>query len=421
MSFLKASSSISASILARTTAAAVAACVATSLASAQDGADRVAADVAKVSEAYLIGPAAAGQLGCRVSWQALIPVPTSHGLTQVSASPMGVLALNSRNEVSLVRPENGNRAWTASAAQSSDRVLALEIVEVTGRDGNPTNRIMVTTDTVIYGIDIENGATVLRSRPRLPANTTPLVVGSSLVFGTRLGQVSWFGASHGTEYRAYTVDGPTGKSPITAAPALGSGVVVAGSSIGTVAGLDAGSGMSMWRRELLGGVSASPVIAGSQVFVASEDQYLYAFDLESGSTMWKYFTQSPLTRAPFAAGNIVVQDIPGEGWVAFAQSTANPGGEVLWKQTGLDGRPIGTVDGALLYWCNQHRVATLVDMKKGDVVRKIELPAVKRLMADDLEDGGLVAWSDDGRIERLSPVAKPAVATQPAADAASNG
>lgn len=411
MSFLKASSSI----LVRTTSAAAALCAATTIALAQDGAGRVAADVAKVNEAYLIGPAAAGQLGCRVAWQALIPVPTNHGLRQVSASPAGVLALNSRNEVSFVRPESGNRAWTASAAQGTDRVLALEIVEVTGRDGNPTDRIMVTTDTVIYGLDIENGATVLRSRPRLPASTTPLVVGSSLVFGTRLGQVSWFGASHGTEYRAYTVDGPTGKSPIVAAPAVGSGVVVAGSKQGTVAGLDAASGMSMWRRELLGGVVASPVIAGSQVFVASEDQYLYAFDLDSGSTMWKYFTQSPLARAPFAAGEIVVQDIPGEGWVAFAQSTANPGGEVLWKKTGLDGRPIGTVDGALLFWCNQHRVATLVDMKKGDVVRKLELPSVTRLMADDLESGGLVAWSDDGRIERLSPVAKPAaVAAKPA-------
>ena len=76
---------------------------------------------------------------------------------------------------------------------------------------------------------------------------------------------------------------------------------------------------------------------------------------------------------------------------------------------------IGTVDGALLFWCNQHRVATLVDMKKGDVVRKLERPSVTRLMADDLESGGLVAWSDDGRIERLSPVAKPAaVAAKPA-------
>ena len=85
MSFLKASSSI----LVRTTTTAVALCVATSLASAQDGPGRVAADVAKVNEAYLIGPAAAGQLGCRVAWQALVPVPTSHGLTQVSASPNG--------------------------------------------------------------------------------------------------------------------------------------------------------------------------------------------------------------------------------------------------------------------------------------------------------------------------------------------
>ena len=83
-------------------------------ANAQSSADRVAQDVAKVNEAYLVGPKTASELGCTITWQALIPLPSGHSLRLVSSSPEGILALNTRNEVTLVRPATGDRAWTAS-------------------------------------------------------------------------------------------------------------------------------------------------------------------------------------------------------------------------------------------------------------------------------------------------------------------
>ena len=87
--------------------------------------ERVAADVAKVTEQYIVAPKAAADLGCRVKWQTTVTLSTNGSLRMVSTSPTAVLALDNRNELTLVRSETGERAWTASAASSVDRVIGL--------------------------------------------------------------------------------------------------------------------------------------------------------------------------------------------------------------------------------------------------------------------------------------------------------
>ena len=391
---------------------------ATITASAQDGAvhPRVAADVAAVNNAYLIGPDAASKLGCRVTWQTIVPLATEHGLTLVSSTPQAVLALNSRNELSLIRTETGDRAWTTSGAEAVDRVIAIEPVEVHSSQGHTDLRILLLSDTTAYGINGDTGATFMRTRFRRVPSTAPSIYGGSLIFGTRSGEVVWLNATNGGDYRAYTVDGPRGHSPIAAAPALADNIIVVGSTQGTVVAIEAASGRALWKRTLLAGVRATPAIGQDLVFVASDDQYLDAFDRGNGATAWKYFTQAPLTTSPFIAGDIVVQDIPGEGFVAFNQNPdGNPGGEVLWKKTGLHGQPIGTLaerdTDALVFWCPLTHQATVVDMKKGDVLRTIALPLVQHLVADSIESDGFLAWNQDGRIERLSPKTKAVVPT----------
>jgi len=55
---------------------------------------RVAADVAKVLESYLVGPQAASELGCRVKWQTYAAVPEGGSLKFLDSSPDAVLAVN---------------------------------------------------------------------------------------------------------------------------------------------------------------------------------------------------------------------------------------------------------------------------------------------------------------------------------------
>ena len=105
-----------------------------------------------------------------------------------------------------------------------------------------------------------------------------------------------------------------------------------------------------------------------------------------------------------------------EGLVALTQNPeSQPGGEVRWKRERVMGTPITIVDNAAAFWCAKCRKVTLVALKDGSILREVSLPAVDNLEADTIEEGGFLAWSADGRIERLSPRTKPAAATANAA------
>ncbi|MCE2882538.1 MAG: PQQ-binding-like beta-propeller repeat protein [Planctomycetaceae bacterium] len=392
----------------------------------EKAADRVAKDVAAVEAAYLISPAMADKLGCRVAWQATVPTPAGESIRMVASSPAGVFALNTRNEVTLVRPSTGDIGWTASAGLAVDKILDLQVM-VLGLKAQP--RVVVLADTGVWTLDLESGEIVSKANLRYAPNTLPTLGAGAIIYGTRSGEVVWLTAATGFVRKAAIVDGTHRKqSAIMAMPTVGDGVVVAGSTNGTVAGYDAETGKLMWSRELLAGMTASAAIDNDTAFVASDDQYLYALDLGDGSTNWKYFTQVSLTTPPVCAGDMVLQRIPGEGLVAFAQDAGdNLNGVVRWKNQDVSGRPIALEGNTLVFWCNEHRRVTMVDAAKGYTKGSFELPAVTKLVAGSLEDGGYLAYGADGRIEKLSPVAKasPATAAAPADEnadqAASNG
>ncbi len=385
---------------------------------------RMAETAAKTEAAYLIGPSVASKLGCEIVWQSTVPLPKGIGLKLVSATPAATLALNERNEVTFIRSATGDSAWTASAAQAIDHVDAMGVLDVRygGRDGH----VAICTDTKLYLLDESSGELTRKSSYRHSPSTLPVMANGHVIFGSRNGQLVFVNALTGFLFRSSVID-PVSRTPnpIAARPATDGAVVVVASTGGTVAAYDVSSAQSIWRRELLAGVVASPAIAGKTVFVAGEDQYLYAFDLGNGDTLWKYFTQTPLRTPPFVAGGMVLQEIPGEGLVAF---TANPegqiGGEVRWKKTGIDGTPISTAETAgrqtVVFWCPKHRRVSFIDLLKGDILSQVELPKVGHLEADRLDVGGFVAWSTDGRIERLAPAKTAPVAAKSAEGASTN-
>lgn len=382
--------------------------------SKSDGAkSRIAADIAKVLEKYIIAPEAAMKLGCRVKWQTIASVPEGGSLKLLQSSEDGVLALNNRNELSLIRPDTGDRAWVASAADPLDRIIGMGVVTSPSRGSIESGRVAILTDAVYYSMGLDSGGTLHRTRYHHVPSTGARQFGSLFLYGTTSGNLTWFNTLTSNDARSHMIDAIQGGSPVRCAPTIGKGVVVAGSSAGGVVALDVASGDFRWKKTLLAGVAASPAIGDKAAFVASEDQYLYAFDLQSGATLWKYFTQSPLTTSPFATGDLVLQDIPGEGLVAFSQSPeSKPGGEVRWRREPVMGTPMCTLDGAVGFWCPKCRKITFVSLKDGQTVRTVDLPAVEHIEADTIEPGGFIAWNSDGRIERLTPMTQSASADQ---------
>ncbi|MEY2714224.1 MAG: hypothetical protein RIT24_567, partial [Planctomycetota bacterium] len=200
---------------------------------------RVAEDVAKVLESYLIGPAAAADLGCRVNWQTYATIPEGGALKFLKSSPDAVLAVNNRNEVTLVRPETGDRAWTASAADPIDKIIGMGVFPFSSRSGTDAIRIGVMTDAVFYTLSADNGATIARARYTHVPSTTPAHVGKLFIYGTSSGRVAWLNAATGNDSRTHVVDAVGGASPVIAKPAVHAGVVVTGDRSGGVVALGA--------------------------------------------------------------------------------------------------------------------------------------------------------------------------------------
>lgn len=91
-----------------------------------------------------------------------------------------------------------------------------------------------------------------------------------------------------------------------AAPAVGHGLVIAGSANGSLYALRISDGKTEWKFTTCGAVSVSPLISGSRVWFGSQDHYLYALDIHKGMEIWKYKTTGRIKTQPAAYGNFLI-------------------------------------------------------------------------------------------------------------------
>ena len=145
-----------------------------------------------------------------MKWQTYAAVPSGGSLKFLESSPDAVLAVNNRNELTMVRPETGDRAWTASAADPIDKIIGLGVFPYATRDGGESIRIGVMTDAVFYTLGADSGATIARSRYNHVPSTAPAHVGKLFIYGTSSGRVAWFNAATGNDSRSHVVDAVQG-------------------------------------------------------------------------------------------------------------------------------------------------------------------------------------------------------------------
>ena len=77
-------------------------------------------------------------------------------------------------------------------------------------------------------------------------------------------------------------------------PAVGRGLVIAGSAGGELRAMNAANGETVWSRRGLGAIAGSPTISGDRVYAASLTGYVYAMDVSRGDEVWTW-------KAPAAA------------------------------------------------------------------------------------------------------------------------
>ncbi len=115
-----------------------------------------------------------------------------------------------------------------------------------------------------------------------PIETSPLLVGNSLIVTTLEGSVICVDKWTAEELWSSKVPGQ-----IHSSPASDGFTVVFGSDEGTVVALDLNNGSVLWRFETQGSIFATPTIQGSTVLIGSTDNTFYAISLPDGTLKWK--------------------------------------------------------------------------------------------------------------------------------------
>lgn len=351
-----------------------------------DPAPKVAAELEKE---YVIGPALARELDYQIDWQySDLRDPVADLWVQGDS----VFLLDHRNSLTRVDREGGSRAWRLPVAGAVDQIIGVTYLP-------EINRVYVTTGGNIFGLDSVSGSQVAKQRLVKMANTSPAVFGPYLIYGSRNGQAIWHAYGPGVQWRGYQVANSIHIPPVL----TGNTVVVIGSN-GTIMAIHAETVQQLWSKTLRDEVVAPAAVSQDAVYVAGTDQNLRAIDLGSGRSMWAKLFDQPLYDAPTVIGDRVYQHVPTHGLGCFDAIADNqPGGVELWMADGLEANVITQHKDTLLAWNARDRRMTLLNNKRGSVVKTVDLPQVARLLCTAAENGELFAVASDGRVSRLVP------------------
>lgn len=344
-----------------------------------------------LEQTMLIGPAAARELGYRISWQ--YPYAGSN-IRMLSAQGDSVFVIDGSNMLTRIDRAEGTRIWSLAVGNSAlDEILGITYIP-------EDEKVILTTGGAMFVHDAATGSQIEKQKLEKIANTAPVLDGNFLIYGSRNGQMCWHAWRLGAPWKSYQIS-PSMQIP----PTLVENKVVAVGNDGRIMILLAKSATQVWSRSLLDRVVAPPAAGNGAVYVADLNHTLWAFDLmEERSALWRYLTESPLTQSPTLLGDRVYQHIPSEGLVCFeALPVDKPGGEVIWRCPEAAGNVLGQSGDRLFVWDQNTRRMELVDATYGAVISSTGLPRADHLMLADEQASELFAAGADGRVIRLVP------------------
>jgi outer membrane protein assembly factor BamB len=154
--------------------------------------------------------------------------------------------------------------------------------------------------------------------------SSPAVAGGLVVVGSSDGSLYGINRSDGTQRWKFDTRGPVNSSP-----AIAFGLVFVASVDGNIYAVDSATGTERWvfatkgeRRFTAPGIHgaipktermpdpfdvflSSPVLAGGVVYIGSGDQHVYALDARTGALRWSFATGDVVHAAPAVANNTV--------------------------------------------------------------------------------------------------------------------
>jgi outer membrane protein assembly factor BamB len=188
-----------------------------------------------------------------------------------------------------------------------------------------------------------------------PSESSPLLDGDKLIFGSQGGTVYALNAKNGNVLWTYHAGGA-----VKASPTLSNGVLYFGDYSGHLQAVSEQTGRALWvsgsEGALLGSGTfySTPAVVYGRVFLGNTDGRVYAYDASSGRLDWAvqtgaYVYSSPaVTNAPGLGPTVYIGSYDGNFYALNAQS-----GRIVWKFSAggrISGSP--TIIGRHVYFAD---------------------------------------------------------------------
>jgi len=230
---------------------------------------------------------------------------------------------------------------------------------------------------------------------------TPVSDGTQMFFSTQKGQVIAIDMK-GSEiwkknFMRTNDDGAEVPVRFEAPLACGDGMVLAGTTRGTLHALDAGTGVEKWRYETGGIIAGSPNFSGTNgvVVIDQAEGALHCLKLDSGELLWK---TEGVERCDGSAGI-------GNGRIVFGSCASAlhvysvVGGKHLKDiEIGGDGQVAGgaVIDGNLIFAGTRDGSLICADAEAGDIVWSSDEAEDQTFSTPAVTEETVVYSSDDG-------------------------
>ena len=394
---------------------------------------------------FIVGPAALKSIGVRTVWQTQVPLRTGERATdEFIATGDSVFVLDSGCHLWRILNSGARPLWSNACGKETDRVRSVNRVLVarsgfTAREIQIGNRpavvkdqttvlqdeVLVTLDTEVVALDSATGVlTATHKLTRLP-RTSGVVFDQHLIFGAKGGQVAWQQLETGSFWRANSLGGTVDHAPIlleTNPPA-----VLAASSSGELALLNATNTHQIWRRKLGGPILYKLGVGAEGVYAACGDNSITAVELGSGKPRWRYMANEEPTSDVLCDGEQVYAQIANVGLIAIeARPVTVPmsperkaeregftlDGKLKWTCATASGNPICRIGSQILLWDSVSCKLTTVDSTNGIVVEQVPLSKGVQVVLTGNRDPDIYFLSPNGTLQRCESTARAVAAAQ---------
>lgn len=329
-------------------------------------------------------------LGYALSWRGFPVVSRRASAEFFDVFGETLVFQDSANVLTVMDAGTGRNRWSAQVDDSVARFTGNVVAN---------DRVYSSSDNELFVLDIKTGAILERHKLAVIVDTPPVLAGNVAVFGSPTGQV--LGHSLVSRYKlwAHKMTGPVTSAPVYLGRSgnFNTDALAAVSQTGEVLVLDPRTGASISRAKIYSGLANRAVGSDELLFLASTDQSVYAIEARTGAERWRHRTERPIVDQPTIYGGRLFVTIPEQGLTCFDASS----GGIEWSNRELSGSVIGLRGGRLLVW--DGTTAATLDPDRGEIVERVTLAGVRRLMSVPFEDGSLYAVTPEGRVSKFSP------------------